>query len=88
MSTWFDVGGIVGGIAGGVGSDLWGKRSPVVFGMAVLAVPSLFLLNGAPVTASVRDLQFGVFQSHSPTSKLRIHFPTSSTEIVLRSQLR
>jgi len=48
LSTWFDVGGIVGGTVGGIGSDYWGRRSPVVFGMAVLAVPSLFLLNGAP----------------------------------------
>ena len=45
VSTWFDVGGIIGGIVGGVGSDIWGHRSPVVFGMVALAVPSLVGFN-------------------------------------------
>ena len=41
VSAWFDVGGIIGGIVGGIGSDLWGRRSPVVFGMTIIAIPSL-----------------------------------------------
>ena len=45
VSVWFDVGGIIGGIVGGVGSDLWGHRSPVVFGMALAAIPSLLGLR-------------------------------------------
>ena len=45
ISTWFDVGGIIGGVVGGVGSDFWGLRSPVVFTMAVSAVPALFALR-------------------------------------------
>ena len=48
LSTWFDVGGIIGGTLGGILSDIWGKRSPVVFLMAALAVPSLFIFNGSP----------------------------------------
>ena len=41
VSAWFDVGGIIGGIVGGVISDMWGHRSPIVFVMVLLAVPSL-----------------------------------------------
>ena len=48
LSTWFDVGGIVGGTLGGVFSDLWGRRSPVVFLMTALAVPSLYMFNESP----------------------------------------
>merc|ERR1711953_126971 len=48
LSTWFDVGGIVGGTLGGILSDLWGRRSPVVFLMTALAVPSLFMFNESP----------------------------------------
>lgn len=48
LSTWFDVGGIVGGTLGGIISDCSGRRSPVVFMMAALAVPSLFVFNQSP----------------------------------------
>ena len=53
VSTWFDVGGIIGGIVGGIGSDVWGHRSPVVFGMVALAVPSLVGFNASPNMKSV-----------------------------------
>ena len=41
VSAWFDVGGIIGGILGGIVSDFWGHRSPIVFIMVLLSVPSL-----------------------------------------------
>ena len=56
VSTWFDVGGIIGGVVGGVGSDIWGHRSPVVFGMAILAVPSLLGLRMSPNNKGIASL--------------------------------
>ena len=64
VSTWFDVGGIIGGVVGGIGSDIWGHRSPVVFGMALAAIPSLLGLRNSPnnkAIASVLMTVVGIF---------------------------
>ena len=73
VSTWFDVGGIIGGVVGGIGSDIWGHRSPVVFGMAILAVPSLLGLRNSPNDKGRRFL-LRVFPVHYSDQWLRCSF--------------
>jgi hypothetical protein len=44
--VWYDVGGIIGGTIGGYISDLTRKRSPVLFILLLLSIPSLYAYQG------------------------------------------
>ncbi|CAI5453761.1 unnamed protein product [Caenorhabditis angaria] len=43
LSIWYDFGGIIGSVVGGYITDKMGKRSPLIVGMLVCSIGSLFL---------------------------------------------
>lgn len=47
LSQWYDVGGIIGGTIAGYISDRLRKRSPVLFVLLFLSIPSLWIYQGS-----------------------------------------
>lgn len=60
VSVWYDVGGIIGGTIGGYISDLTRKRSPVLFILLLLSIPSLYAYQAFGRDVTVNAVLMGV----------------------------
>merc|ERR1711990_779548 len=60
ISQWYDVGGIIGGTIAGFISDKLRKRSPVLFVLLFLSIPSLWIYQASGENYTINAVLMGI----------------------------